>query len=126
MLAIAAGVVLPLAAFVVFAFVCAREARREAARASGLIDLMRVSGASDSYIAGLIRSRVAGLALVCVLWGATGAMAATALISKLGAARAFGGLARDDFISPWPLLLVALWLAGVGAAWLAARGKAAP
>lgn len=120
-LAMAAGLLLPLLALVAFAFVCVREARREAVRASGLLELIHISGASDGYLTDLIRGRVGALALVCVLWGASGAMAAAALVSRLGIASAFGAPSRHDLASPWPLVLVSAWLLGVASSWFGAR-----
>jgi cell division transport system permease protein len=120
-LAMAAGLLLPLVALVAFAFICAREARRETVRAAGILELIHISGASDGYVAGLIRRRVGALALVCILWGAAGAMAAAALVSRLGVASALGAPSRHDLVCPWPLFLVAAWLSGLASSWIAAR-----
>lgn len=119
----AAGVFLPLAVVVAFAVVSAGEAWREMSRARGAIELMRLSGASQGYVAGLVRGRVASLALTCALWAAALAVIAAALISRAGWAGPLGGLTRADLVSPWPLLVLFAWLAGALGGWLGARGR---
>jgi cell division transport system permease protein len=118
-----AAVLAPLIAILAFALVCAFEAKREMKREHGAIELMHISGAADAYLAGLVRARVAGLALTASLWGAAGGLVAAALLSREGVASVLGGLGRADLISPWPLIVVAVWLAGVTGAWLAARSR---
>jgi len=119
----AAGVLIPLAVLVAFIVVGGLEARGEMTRARRAIELMRLSGASQGYIAGLVRGRVAGLALTCALWAATLAVIAAALVSRAGWASLLGGLARADIVSPWPLLVLLAWLAGALGGWLGARGR---
>ncbi len=119
----AAGALIPLAAVVGFAVVGAGEAGREMSRARGAIELMRLSGASHGYVAGLVRGRVAGLALTCALWAAAMAVIAAALVSRAGWAGPLGGLTRADLVSPWPLLVLLAWLAGALGGWLGARGR---
>jgi hypothetical protein len=99
------------------------EARREMSRAHGVVELMRISGASECYVAGLVRGRVAGLALTCALWAAALGLIAAALVARAGWAGALGGITRADLISPWPLLVLLAWLAGALGAWLGARGR---
>jgi hypothetical protein len=119
----AAGRLAPLAAVAGFVLVGAWEARREMARGRGAVELMRVAGAGEGYVAGLVRDRVANLALTCALWaGAFGVMAA-AVASRWGLAGPLGSLTRADLVTPWPLLLVLAWLAGALGAWLGARGR---
>jgi len=122
-LALVVGAVAPLIAIVGFAFVCSGEARREMARSRAVVELVSASGAPDGHIAGLVRARVTGLALMAALWGATGAIIAAAVISRAGLADALGGLSRQDLTSPWPLIVVVIWLLGVLAAWLSARSQ---
>jgi cell division transport system permease protein len=119
----AAGVFVPLAAVAAFVVVGGLEARREMSRARGAIELMRLSGASQGYVAGLMRNRVAGLGLTCALWAAALAVIAAALVSRAGLASPLGGLTRGDLISPWPLLVLLVWLAGALGGWLGARGR---
>ncbi len=119
----AAGALVPLVAVLAFAVFGAGEARREMSRARGAIELMRLSGASQGYVAGLVRSRVAGLALTCALWAAALALIAAALVSRAGWASPLGGLTRADLISPWPMLVLLAWLAGALGGWLGARGR---
>jgi cell division protein FtsX len=119
----AAGALAPLAAVVAFAVVGVVEARREVSRARGAIELMRLSGASRGYVSGLVRGRVAGLALTCAFWAAALAVIAAALVSRAGWASPLGGLTRADLVSPWPLLILLAWLAGALGGWLGARGR---
>ena len=119
----AAGALFPLAAVLAFALVSAGEAGREMTRARGAIELMRLSGASQGYVAGLVRGRVAGLALTCALWAAALAVIAVALVSRAGWAEPLGDLTRADLVSPWPLLVLLVWLAGALGGWLGARGR---
>jgi cell division transport system permease protein len=125
MATVAVGVLVPLGAAALFALTCALAALREASRASGTLELMRMAGAGDGYVAGLIRGRVASLALVCALWGGVAAMLVAALTSRVSLAGVAEPLDRADLISPWPLVLLALWIIGAGAAWLAARARLA-
>ena len=120
-LIVANGGLVPLMAILGFAFVCAGEARREMVRARAVVGLLSTSGASDGYIAGLVRARIAGVALTAALWGVSGALVAAAVMSRKGLAGALGGLSREDLASPWPLILVVIWLSGALAAWLSAR-----
>jgi hypothetical protein len=122
-LIVAAGVLAPLAAVVGFVVVGAWEARRELTRARGAVELMRIAGAEDGYIVGLVRNRIAALSLTCALWAAAFGMMAAAMASRMGVAGALGGLKRIDLATPWPLLLLLAWLAGALGAWLSARGR---
>jgi len=122
-LIVTVSVLAPLIAILGFALVCAGEARREMAKGHGVIDLMRTSGATEGYVAGLVGARVAGLAFTAALWGAAGAMVAAALVSRRGFVDALGGLSRGDLISPWPLVIVVVWLVGAFAAWLSALSR---
>jgi cell division transport system permease protein len=122
-LILAVGVLAPLAAVVGFVLVGAWEARREIARARGVVELMRVAGAEEGYVAGLVRNRVAALCLTCALWAGVLGMIGAAAASRMGLASALGGLVRADLVTPWPLLLVLAWLAGALGAWLGARGR---
>lgn len=119
----AAGAFIPLSAVIAFAVVGAVEARQEMSRARGAIELIRLSGASQRYVAGLVRGRVAGLALICAFWAAALAVIAVALFSRAGWASPLGGLTRADLVSPWPLLVLFAWLAGALGGWLGARGR---
>ena len=119
----AAGVLIPLAAVAAFAIIGAGEAGREISRAGRAIELMRLSGASQGYLAALVRGRVAGLALTCALWAAALAVIAAALASRAGWAGPLGDLTRADLISPWPLLVPFAWLAGALGGWLGAHGR---
>jgi cell division transport system permease protein len=120
---LAAGVLVPLAAVLIFAIASWMEARRELARGRTVIELMRLSGADEGFMAGEARRPVSGLAFVAALWGASGAMVAAALAVRYGLAARIGGLARQDLLSPWPALILALWLAGVAGAALSARAR---
>jgi hypothetical protein len=80
-----------------------------------------MAGATDGFVAGLIRRRVASLALVCALWGAATALAAAALASRAVDLAPLERLVQGDLLTPWPLVLLAAWLLGTLAAWLAAR-----
>jgi hypothetical protein len=119
----AAGALIPLAAVIAFAVVGAGEARREMSRARAAIELMRLSGASLGYIVGLVRRQVAGLALTCALWACALAVIAATLVARAGWASPLGGLTRADLVSPWPLLVPLVWLAGALGGWLGARGR---
>ncbi|MGH7025596.1 MAG: hypothetical protein ACREEB_18695 [Caulobacteraceae bacterium] len=121
-IAIAAGLAAPLA-IAIFALICFGEARREMARSHDTIELLRASGAADGHIVGLVRARVAGLAFTAAVWGAAAALIAAALAQRTGVAKILGGLTREDLISPWPLAILAAWLAGVAGAWLGARAR---
>lgn len=121
--ALAAAVLVPLLAILAFAAVCWIEAGREMDRGRAVIDLMRNSGAADRFIAAEVRRRVSGLAFVAALWGASGAMVAAALASRRLLVGVIGGLDRMDLLTPWPLLIIVLWAAGVLAAGLAAGGR---
>jgi len=122
-IALAAGVFVPLLALAGFVLVCAAEAGREMRRSRAAVELMRGAGAFDAYVASLIRSRVAGLALTAGLWGAAGAMIGAALLSRKGLADLVGGLARVDVLWPWAALLLVAWALGALAAGSAARGR---
>ncbi len=122
-IAAAAAVLVPLLAILSFAAVCWIEARREMGRGHAVIDLMRASGANEGFIVGEVRRRVSGLAFVATLWGASGAMVAAAFASRRGLAGVIGGFTRQDLLTPWPALIVVLWLAGLATAGLAARGR---
>jgi cell division transport system permease protein len=119
----AVGVLVPLVAVVAFAVVGSIEARREMSRARSAIELMRLGGASQGYVAGLVRSRVAGLALTCALWAAALAVIAAALSSRAGWTGPLGDLTRADLVSPWPLLVLLAWPAAALGGWLGARGR---
>ena len=120
---LAALVLAPFLAILAFAVVNWIEARREMARNHAVIDLMVSSGANDGFIAGQVTRRVSGLAFVTTLWGASGAMVAAALVTRRGLAGPIGGLTRQDLLTPWPTLILVLWLAGLTAAGLAARAR---
>lgn len=124
-LIVAAGALVPLAAVIAFAVVGAGEAGREMSRARGAIELMRLGGASQGYVAGLVRGRIAGLALTCALWAAALAVLVAALVSRAGWAGPLAGLTRTDLVSPWPLLVLLAWLAGALGGWLGARWRLA-
>ena len=121
--ALAAGVLVPLLALAGFALVCAAEARREMQRSAAAIELMRGAGAFDAYVAGVVRARVATLALIAGLWGAVGAMIGAALLSRRGLADLVGGLTRLDVLWPWAALLALAWVLGALAIGAAARGR---
>jgi hypothetical protein len=123
LLTVAAGVLVPLVAVIGFVLVCAAEARREIGQDVAAVDLMRQAGAFDAYVAGMIRGRIAGLALVAGLWGVAGAIIAAALLSRRGLADLVGGLGRIDVLLPWIALLAVAWALGTLAAGLAARGR---
>lgn len=117
------GLLAPLVAIVVFALVCAGEAGGEIGRGRGAVELMLTSGATDNYVAGLVRRRVGALALTAALWGAGAAMMAAALASRAGLAGALDGLTRGDLLTPWPLIVPVLWVAGLIGAWFGARSR---
>jgi cell division protein FtsX len=123
LLVVAVGGLAPLIAIIGFVVICGVEARREMARGRAVVELVSTSGASDGYIAGLVQARVAGLALSAALWGAAAAIIAATVISRKGLADALGGLSREDLASPWPLIVVIVWLLGALAAWLSARAR---
>ena len=123
LLALAAGLLVPLLALAGFALVCAAEARQEMQRSGAAIELMSGAGAFDAHLAGLVRARVASLALTAGLWGAAGAMIGAALLSRKGLADLVGGLARVDVLWPWAALLAVAWTLGTLAAGSAARGR---
>ena len=117
----AAGVFVPVVAVIAFAMAGAMVAGREMARAAGLMDVMRIAGASDGYLSGLVRGRVASLALTSALWAAAVGLIAAAAVARTPVAEPLGGLTRADLISPWPLIVPCAWLAATTAGWLAAR-----
>ncbi|HEY5290102.1 MAG TPA: hypothetical protein VIJ59_08720 [Caulobacteraceae bacterium] len=117
------GVLAPLVALVAFALVCAGEAGGEIGRGRGAVELLLTSGAADGYVARLVRRRVGALALTAALWGLGGAMIAAALASRAGLAGALGGPARGDLLTPWPLIVPVLWVAGLIGAWFGARSR---
>ncbi|HEY1447092.1 MAG TPA: hypothetical protein VGF33_01015 [Caulobacteraceae bacterium] len=119
----AAGLLAPLAVVAGFGLAGAWEARSEMARARAAVELMRVSGAGEGFVAGLVRDRVAALALTCALWAAALGVMAAAAASRWGLVGPLGSLTRADLLTPWPLLLVLAWLAGALGAWLGARGR---
>jgi cell division transport system permease protein len=121
--ALAAAILVPLLAILAFAAVCWLETRHEMNRGRAIIELMRNSGAHDRFIAREVRQRISGLALVAALWGASGAMVAAALAARRGLAGAIGGFDRLDLVTPWPILIIVLWAAGLAAAVMAARGR---
>jgi hypothetical protein len=91
-------------------------------RAAGVIEMMRIAGASDGYLSGLVRGRVASLALTSALWAAVAGLIAAAAVARTPVAEPLGGLTRADLLSPWPLIVPCVWLAAATAGWLAARG----
>jgi cell division transport system permease protein len=123
LIALAAGILVPLLALAGFVLVCAAEARQEMQRNGATVELMRRAGAFDAYVAGLVRARIAGLALTAGLWGAAGAMIGAALLSRKGLADLVGGLARVDVLWPWAVLVAIAWGLGTLAAGSAARGR---
>jgi hypothetical protein len=118
---VAAGVLAPVGVLLMFMGTCGMEASREMRASRDSIELMRGAGAFDGYVAGLVRARVASLALTAGLWGAAGAMIAAALLSKRGLADLVGGLARIDVLWPWAVLVAVAWALGTLAAGSAAR-----
>ncbi|HEY1878689.1 MAG TPA: hypothetical protein VGG68_02025 [Caulobacteraceae bacterium] len=120
---LASAVLVPLLAILAFAIACWVEARREMARSRAIIDLMRIAGANPGFIAGEVRRRISGLAFVTCLWGASGAMVVAALAVRRNLAGPIGGLSRQDLVTPWPALILLLWLAAVAGAGLAVRSR---
>jgi cell division transport system permease protein len=118
----AIGVFIPVVAIVVFAVAGAMAARREIVRAAKVIELMRIVGASDAFLSGLVQRRVAGLALISALWAAAVGLIAVAAAAQTSLAEPLGGLTRGDLLTPWPLIIPCVWLAAAVTAWLAARG----
>jgi cell division protein FtsX len=119
---VAAGAFIPVAAVIAFAIAGAMAAGREMARAAGVIEMMRIAGASDGYLSRLVRGRVASLALTSALWAAAAGLIAAAAVARTSLAEPLGGLTRADLLSPWPLIVPCAWLAAAAAGWLAARG----
>ncbi|HEY1415296.1 MAG TPA: hypothetical protein VGF42_05375 [Caulobacteraceae bacterium] len=120
---LAAAILVPLLAILAFAIVSWIEARREMARSRAIIDLMRIAGASPGFIAGEVRRRISGLAFVTCLWGASGVMVVAALAVRRNLAGPIGGLSRQDLVTPWPAVILLLWLAALAGAGLAARSR---
>ncbi len=118
----AAGAFIPVAAVVAFAVAGAMAAGREMTRAASVIEMMRIAGAGDGYLSGLVRGRVAALALTSALWAAAAGLVAVAAVARTPLAEPLGGLTRADLLSPWPLIVPCAWLAAATTGWLAARG----
>ncbi|HEY2481874.1 MAG TPA: hypothetical protein VGI30_06730 [Caulobacteraceae bacterium] len=119
---VAAGVLIPVVAVVAFAIAGAMAAGREMARAAGAVEMMRIAGASDGYLTGLVRARVAGLALTSGLWAAALGLVAAVGVAQTTLTEPLGGLTRADLISPWPVIVLCAWLSATLGAWLGARG----
>ncbi len=114
------GLAVIVIALAVFALTCGIEAAREVRRGWSALELARLGGASDGWLTAVAARRPAGLTGASLLWGAAGALVGSAFIATAGPLPGLGGLTRADIISPWPLILVALGLAGLAAAWAAA------